>query len=293
MHRRTLLAALALAPFAARTAFAQESAAPLSYDDGGRPLAPVRLNGGESAPLVIDTAAGGTLLSATTIATLGLQPSGARVHLHGASGMTETDLYMLSSIEIAGLRRERQHAVQTPANAQTAAQHAGVLAANVFAGTRLTFDFSANLLRVDAAAARAPLSGAAPIVLRHGVFVFAPITIAGVAAQALIDTGAQRTVANPALREALGVGPTDPRLREADPVRGATHHHTPAQAAELGPLTLAGRTFSSLDLTFAQLAVFRPMQINDEPAAIVGMDILRRARALTIDYAASQMVLAV
>lgn len=290
MHRRTLLTALAVAPLLTTRTYATTLSTTLTYDDRGRPLADVLINGVGPFPLVIDTAAGGTVLSAETLARLGI-PSTGTARVQGASGAVDANLYSLDAVEIAGLRRENLMAVQTPPNSVSAASHAGVLGAGVFANTRLEFDFVFNRLSIDADAVRAALANAINVEFRHRIFALAPISIAGADATAVIDTGARVTVANSRLRDALGFGENDPRLSEAEPIGGATGHSTPTVAAEVTPILFAGHDFGALNLNFAELSVFAALQLSATPALILGMDILRRADALVLDYASAQLEL--
>lgn len=293
MRRRTLLAALGAAPFITTRGLAATLSAPLTADDRGRPLADVRINGAGPFSLVIDTAAGGTVLSPRTIERLALQPSGQRARIQGASGAMDVDLYRLDRIEIAGLTRENLVAVPTPPDSASAAQHEGVLGMGVFANSRVEFDFAGSRLNIDTGANRAPLANAVRVELRNRIFALAPISIGGVNATAVIDTGARATVANARLREALGFAENDPRLREAESIGGATSHRTPTFAAEVTPVVFAGHDYGALDLNFADLSVFNAMQLTDAPAVILGVDILRRAQSLTLDYTSAEVALRV
>lgn len=293
MRRRTLLAALAAAPFIATHAGATTLSTPLTADDRGRPLADVRINGAGPFSLVIDTAAGSTVLNQRTIERLAIQPTGQRARMQGASGVMEADLYRLERVEIAGLARENLMAVPTPPDSASAAQHEGVLGMGVFANSRVEFDFAGGRLNIDTSADRAPLANAISVQIRNRIFALAPISVAGVNATAVIDTGARATVANARLRQALGFAENDPRLREAEAVGGATAHRTPTTAAEVTPVLFANHDFGALDLNFADLSVFAAMQLNDAPAVILGVDILRRARSLTLDYTSAQVALRV
>lgn len=293
MLRRTVLAALAAAPVITTHSHGATLSTPLTADDRGRPLADVLINSAGPFSLVIDTAAGGTLLHAQTIERLALQPTGQRARIQGASGGMDVELYSLDRVEIAGLTRENLLAVQAPPDSASAAQHEGVLGMGVFANARVEFDFAGGRLNVDTSADRAPLADAMRVELRNRIFALAPITIAGVDATAVIDTGARATVANARLREALGFAENDPRLREAEPIGGATAHRTPTFAAEVTPVLFAGHDFGALDLNFADLSVFNAMQLTDAPAVILGVDILRRAQSLTLDYTSAEVALRV
>lgn len=292
MRRRSLIAALAATPFFTTHASAATFSTPLSFDDRGRPLADVLINGVGPFPLVIDTAAGGTVLNADTLARLAITSTGT-ARVQGASGAVDTALYSLDSVEIAGLRRENLMAVQTPSDSVSASTHAGVLGMGTFANARVEFDFAANRLNIDTGADRLALSDATAIQLRNRIFALTPISIGGVNATAVIDTGARATVANASLRAALGFSTNDARLREAEPIGGATAHRTPTTAAEVTPVVFAGHDFGALDLNFADLSVFNALQLNDTHALILGVDVLRRARALILDYASAQVALRV
>lgn len=292
MRRRSLLAALALSPFATAPATAATLSTPLSYDMKGRPLADVLLNGAGPFALCIDTAAGGTVLSAQTIAALGLSPTG-RVRVNGSSGTARANRYNLAHVAIAGLARENVLAVEMPADSASAAHLEGVLGIGVFAGARIIFDFAANQLIIDTGEARAPLANAVALRFRHRLFALASVSVGGVSATALIDTGAWRTTANAALREALGFTENDARLREVEPTGGATAHQTPTVAAEVTPLHFAGHDFGALDLAFADLRVFRTMGLANRPALVLGIDAFRRVRALTLDYTSGELALEV
>jgi predicted aspartyl protease len=290
MNRRTLLAALAVAPLLTTQTYATTFSTTLAYDDRGRPLASVLINGVGPFPLVIDTAAGGTVLSAETLARLAITSTGT-ARVQGASGAVDANLYSLDAVEIAGLRRENLMAVQTPPDSVSAVAHAGVLGAGIFANTRIEFDFVLNRLSIDTDAIRAPLDNAINVEFRHRIFALAPISVAGVNAVAVIDTGARVTVANDRLRDALGFRENDPRLSEAEPIGGATGHRTPTVAAEVTPILFAGHDFGGLNLNFAELSVFAALQLSTTPALILGMDILRRADVLALDYASAKLAL--
>ncbi|MEQ1820815.1 MAG: aspartyl protease family protein, partial [Terricaulis sp.] len=217
-------------------------------------------------------------------------PTGT-ARLQGASGAVDANMYSLDAVEIAGLRRDRQVAVQTPPDAVSAATHAGVLGARTFANTRLEFDFVSNRLNIDTSTTRVPLENSVNVEFRHGMFALAPVSIAGLNATAVIDTGARVTVANRPLRDALGFRENDPRLSDVEPIGGATGHRTPTVAAEVTPVLIAGHDFGALNLNFAELSVFAALQLTEAPSLILGMDILRRANALILDYTSSTLAL--
>lgn len=292
MRRRTFLAALAAAPFVSTNAHANTYETPLTFDPRGRPLGNVSINGQGPFEMVIDTAAGGTLLSGDLIRRLALT-SNRRARVQGASGVADSALYTLAAVEIAGLRRENQYALEIPADSASSAGHEGVLSARTFLDTRVTYDFGAGVLRIDARDNREPLANALDVRFRQNVYPFTPVTIAGVAATALIDTGARRSVGNRALREALGFTANDARLRDVEPIGGATAHRTETAAADIVGIAMAQHNFGALELAFADLPVFNSLEIARTPAVILGMDVLRQLQTLTLDYSSWDMAVSV
>jgi hypothetical protein len=292
MRRRTFLAALAATPFVATNAHATTYETPLTFDPRGRPLANVSINGQGPFEMVIDTAAGGTLLSGDLIRRLALT-SNRLARVQGASGAVDSALYELDAVEIAGMRRQNQYALEIPADSASSAAHQGVLSARTFMGTRLTYALGAGVLRIDARDNREPLSNALDVRFRQNVYPFTPVTIAGIDATALIDAGARRSVGNRALRDALGFAANDPRLREVEPIGGATAHRTDTVAADIVSVAIAQHTFGALELAFADLPVFNSLEVAQTPAVILGMDVMRQLQTLTLDYSSWDVAITV
>ena len=290
MNRRGFLALAAAAWLT--PAYAAQFSATLSYDAQGRPMIDVMLNGSGPFRLVLDTGAAHTGLSAAAIETLALREAG-RARVHGASGVQETPIYRLETVAVGALERRGLIAAMLPNN-PSAEGHAGVLGASTFLGARISFDFAADVFSVDDSAPRAPLSGPhrTTVSFRHQTLAYCPVSVNGIEASAVIDTGARRTIANAELRAALGFAADDARLRAVENIGGATAHTTATFAAEARSIALAGHDFGGFEIAFADLAVFPQLGLADRPGLILGMDILRRARTLTLDYASAEMAIA-
>lgn len=293
MHRRTLLALAAAAPLFATRAFAAQFNAPLRFDSAGRPLIDVTINDQGPFPMVLDTGAAATALTPAVVARLALQEAG-RARVQGASGVQEVPLYRLDSVAVAGLRREQQMGAVLPNN-PSAEGHGGVLGAGTFLNTRIKFDFAGNSFHVDDGATRAPLAGSVrtSVEFRHRTFAFFNARVDGVDARAVLDTGARRSVANAHLRTALGFAANDPRFRAVEGIGGATGHSTETFGADARSIIIAGHDFGAFEIAFAELSVFPQLGLADVPGIILGMDILRRARALTLDYSSAEMELTI
>ena len=165
----------------------------------------------------------------------------------------------------------------------------GVDGMDVFVDKRLEFDFS-RMKASEAPSGPTPANFLPiPVTIRDGTMIIADVTVNGVHAKALIDSGARRTIGNAALQAAVGFKNHDPRFTAADPVGGATGDKAPASKAELETIKLGKATFEKPLVTFADLPVFEPLGLAHTPGLILGLDQLMHLEALAIDYPRSEL----
>ena len=104
----------------------------------------------------------------------------------------------------------------------------------------------------------------------------------------VLDTGAQSTIGNEALRRLLKVrrmraGVIDPA--KAVLLTSVTGQTVEGEADLLPELTLGGVTLRGLPLVYADLHTFRLYHLADDPAIVLGMDTLRAFKRVSIDFA--------
>jgi hypothetical protein len=106
--------------------------------------------------------------------------------------------------------------------------------------------------------------------------------IGGVPAKAIVDTGAQSTIGNLALRDALmRHRPQDARTAEIIGVTldVQTGDDLPSPPLKLGPMQIRG-----MHVTFGDMSLFEHWQLTREPVLLIGMDVLGLMDVLIIDY---------
>ena len=111
---------------------------------------------------------------------------------------------------------------------------------------------------------------------------------------AIVDTGALVSVANPALAAqaplyTVDLGADDPR----ESVYSPTGRSLPAKAMFLPQLDLAGLLATNLTILSGDFHTFRVWELTDTPAMLLGVDILRLFRAVSIDLRLGEMTLEV
>ena len=103
----------------------------------------------------------------------------------------------------------------------------------------------------------------------------------------MIDTGANVTILNPALGEALGIVAGAPGVARGELGVGGTA----TLKARASRLSVAGIDWRTPEVQAADLPLFAALGLADRPALILGNDALKEVR-LFIDYAGGRLYLA-
>lgn len=255
-------------------------------DAQGRPVIAVQVNGGAPMDFVVDTAASQHVLMPRLVQRMALRSAAGGASLQGASGIETAPLYDLATLSSAAFLHADVQAVGLPNGAATEAW--GIVGMEDFDGHRVSFDRERMRFTVQPSGPAGEGMASLPALLL-GTFAIVEVQVEGVAVLALVDSGAARTVANPAAMEALGWAFDDPRLTAARPVGGATTHEIEARSGVIGGLRLGPASFEDVTLTFSDLPVFAALGMGDLPALILGSDILNQLPSYAIDYPRSEM----
>jgi len=100
----------------------------------------------------------------------------------------------------------------------------------------------------------------------------------------IVDTGAQITVGNTALRRALE---RRHRLGVTAPVRlvSVTGGEFTAEYTLARHIRIGGANIVNLPIAFAEADPFRQLELTDRPAILLGMDALRLFNRVSVDFA--------
>ncbi|GFE87544.1 hypothetical protein GCM10011488_24980 [Steroidobacter agaridevorans] len=254
--------------------------APTLRDRIGRVWAPVYINGKGPYKLVLDTGANRTAVIPALAKKIGT-PAGTNVlKVLGATGSSIVPAIKVDSIEVGDLfLGDRQVAIVPDVFGGAE----GVLGADGLSDKRVHIDFKND--QISILRSTGPMRGNGytriPVKLRYGHLLMFEVKLAGVRTRAMLDTGAQTTIGNRSLHEALakrkrkGVENTIIGVT-LDVQKGET---VLAPAVELGDLTLRG-----MHVTFGDMYIFDAWNMTDTPALLIGMDIIGLLDVLIIDY---------
>lgn len=238
----------------------------------------------------LDTAAHETALYRRMVATLALDRSAeAPVVVQGPAGRRVVARYRVGALQVGSIRHRMESAAGLPSTVNPGEPLYGVLGQDFLLRFAVEVDVPKGLLTLHPR--RAPLE-------RHGFTAhsLSPVTarlvsvtvrIDGEPVQALIDTGAGRSVVNPRaarrLTTTVGQGSA---ITGVDGVTIASRTLDTPSSVALGETVLA-RT----KLVVADLPVFRTLGMDDRPAMILGADVLHR-RAFILDWQRMRLLVA-
>lgn len=261
-------------------------AAPTTEDGIGRVMAPVYLNGQGPFLFIVDTGANRTVLSPETARRLGISiDTASRATVHGVTGSEQAPLARVR--EMRAGRIVRRDVLMPVVSSRVHADADGMLGADNLAGTRLTVDFRRN--RIDIVESiGAPLrprdAVSLPAEMRFGLLPLVQGRVSGVGIETVIDTGAERSIGNGALRAALVAARARTLNEGATVVFGAVGPNVMADVVWVPRLRVGDGNVSRLPLLFADTHVFRIWKLEDKPALLLGMDVIGQLDAMTVDY---------
>jgi predicted aspartyl protease len=275
----------AAAPVAGQEA-PEEPGAVLGYgeDRWERMTVPVMVEGKGPYPFIVDTGAERTVISAELAEDLRLG-TGSRARLHSMSEVSDIVTVLVPAIEVAGRTVKEIHA---PALQRRNIGADGILGVDSLQSQRVSFDFARQEMTVAPSRRREERWDADTIVItarnRLGHLVLVDAAVDGQKVWVILDTGAQTTVANNALRRKLArkgrIGVTRPI--EMTSVTGGK---IVADATVVEEIRLGGVDIHDMPVAFADVHPFRKLDLMDRPALLLGMDALRLFERVSVDFA--------
>lgn len=254
--------------------------APTLRDRIGRVWAPVYLNGQGPFRLVLDTGATGTAVIESVATRIGLRLETTVVRLVGATGSSIVPTIQVNSIEVGDLWLGNRRLAIVP---DVFGGAEGVLGADGLSDKRISIDFKNDQISI-----RRSTSGflgvgytRVPVKIRNGHLLMFEVKLAGVRTKAMLDTGAQTTIGNSRLREALI---RKARKGEIDTIIGVTLVEQQGETFQAPPVNIEGVTIRGMRVTFGDIHIFDAWKLTEEPALLVGMDIIGLLEQLVIDY---------
>ncbi len=237
---------------------------------------------------VVDTGAERSVIADNVAAELAL-PLGPMVMVDGISRRIEAQTAKIADLRFGPFSRQN---LTIPILPRTSLVADGYLGLDAINGSRVTFDFRDHTVTIEqpknAFIPDDPVAGSAHIKARGsaGHLRVVDCLVDSVAATAFIDTGAEVSVGNPALYEALKSRNKGLKETSAMVLTGVTGGEVTGQVVPVTRIRLQGLAFTNGTLVMADVPDFDNWGLSERPALLIGMDYLRQFSRVSIDYRA-------
>lgn len=253
-------------------------ATPTTLDRIGRILVPVTINGLGPFRMLVDTGANRTTITTEVAQRLGLDLAAApTVVLNGVTGSATVPAVAVERMRAGDLVLDDQQVPVVEPHLISGAD--GILGVAGLRDQRLIVDFRRDLVTIS----RSRFAHADELRIRAdrvvGGLLGAHVRIGRVRALAVIDTGAQKTLGNRALQDALRA---DARAQAT--VYGTTEATMIGEVAAAPDITMDSTVFRHVVVTFGDFHIFDVWELTDMPALIIGMDVLGAMDTFSIDF---------
>ncbi|MBV8877422.1 MAG: clan AA aspartic protease [Gammaproteobacteria bacterium] len=255
--------------------------APTRRDRIGRIWAPVLIDGKGPYRMVLDTGANRSAITTRAAQSLGGALAVSNTVVTGFTGTAVVPTLHVSSMEVGELLIGP---ADLPVLSDVFGGAQGVLGIEGLANKRIYADFSHDRLEITLSHGERALRDfvVVPLTQTSSGLLVANVRVGRVRAKAIIDTGAQGTIGNLALRHALmRVAPRNAATEEIIGVTldVQTGDNLPAPDIDFGAMQVKGA-----HITFGDMYLFQHWKLTSEPCLTLGMDLLGSFDVLVIDY---------
>ena len=253
-------------------------------DETRRMTVPVSIGGSGPYRFLVDTGAERTLIAHELAGRLRLK-AGTVARVHSMSEVSDVATVVIPRLQVSTRALKDVHA---PAFSRYNLGAEGVLGVDGLKAQRVVFDFAAQTMSItpsrDVTAVRDRDTIVVTARSRFGRLVVADARVEGQRLWVVIDTGSEVTVGNEALRRKLAgkgrLAPTTPIHLLSVTGGKIVAAHTKIRGASIGRIRLR-----NMPVAFADVHPFHKLGLTDQPAILLGMDVLGHFDQVAIDFA--------
>ena len=246
----------------------------------------VHVNGQGPYRFLVDSGADSSVVGQRIARDLQLK-AGTPVILNGMTGSAMVDRVLVDSLSLGV---STIHDLEIPALKEQDLGGEGMIGIDALVEQRLMMDFEKRVIKAEDAREPARMLDGEIVVKarrRRGQLILTQVRAAGLPLDAVVDTGSEITIGNIALRNKLIKGNRDKFFTvQATGVTGVTME---LQLARVGELKLGSVTLRNVPIAFADVPPFRVFGLSDEPALLLGTDLLETFRRVSLDFRARKV----
>jgi predicted aspartyl protease len=253
-----------------------------------RMTVPVRISGAGPFRFLIDTGADRTAVSRELASRMRFA-SAETASLHSLSGVSRVSTATVPSLQ---LTRKEIRNINAPLLEGENIGADGILGTDSLRSQRVLFDFETQTLSVVPSAVPDFKAEPGTIVVqgtrRNGRLVVTEATANGRPLSVVIDTGAQISIGNAALRRSLTGAKM---LKDLKPVElvSVTGEKISGEYMFIRQLDLGGVGLKNLAVVFADAHTFKQLKLDKRPTLLLGMNAMRSFKKVSIDFASRKL----
>jgi predicted aspartyl protease len=255
-------------------------------DRSDRMTVPVSINGSQTYPFIVDTGAERTVIANDLAKTLKLE-QGPQLKLATITGTAYADSYMIENLVMNTINIEM---IEAPGLERSNLGAYGLLGIDSLEEHKVLLDFKNSKMDVLPSRRKSGLGkverGMIVVTAKRkaGRMILSNAEVGGVRVDIILDTGAQSSMGNYALRD---------KLRKRDmrfdyvPVlmRSVTGDILTGDFTQVRDIAIGGVTISDLPVTFADNYAFKALGLEKKPAILLGMDAMKLFDRVLVDFA--------
>jgi predicted aspartyl protease len=253
-----------------------------------RLMVPVWINERGPFRFLVDSGADRSVVGARMASQLRL-PAGPSVRLFDVAGRRDAATVQLESLRVGGSRVAN---LVAPVLSERHMGAEGIIGIDALADQRLMLDFEKREVTVQPASARAAGHGADEIVVvarrRRGQLIITQASAGETRIHAVIDTGAELTLGNMALKARV-LGGRRPLVPQPVELVGVSGEAITADLVVVPRMRVGRLTLENVPVAFAEIPPFRLFGLSEAPAVLLGTDVLELFRRVSLDFAAKRV----
>lgn len=301
--RKNALLASALALLALGPAVAQQDAptVPAAAEEGeiipgfeqefgvdrsDRMTVPVSINGSAQFPFIVDTGSERTVISNELAKRLKLE-SGPQLKLATITGPAYAESFLIENLSMNSINIDL---IEAPGLERQNLGGYGLLGIDSLEDHKVLLNFKEQKMEVLPSRRRSGLGKVERDMIivtakrKAGRMILSDANIGGMRVDIILDTGAEWSMGNIALRDKLRA-----RDRRYDYVpvtmTSVTGDVLAGNRTQIRGIVIGGITIGDLPVTFADNFAFKALKLDNKPAILLGMDALKLFDRVMVDFA--------
>jgi predicted aspartyl protease len=256
---------------------------PLVPDTSTRMTVEVKIGGQGPFPFIVDSGAERSVLT-EELATLLALARGRDVRVHGFGGSEYTTSALVPKLELSHVAKAN---MELPLLQRNDVGADGILGSDMLQSQRILIDFQAGTMNVTPSQrGTEDWEGESITVTARrvmGQLVLVDAALDETPISVIVDTGAQVSVGNEALKRRLLRSKNSRPVGEYE-IKSATGDVTLVSGTVVRGVRIGGVEIHDLPIGFADAHLFRKLRLTREPALLLGMDALKLFDRVSIDF---------